>query len=640
MLNRQPTAHGASRLEVAKRQMMHRGPDDWGAFTLGPGGGQCGRQMPDAGEAHSILLLHLRLSIIDLSEGGWQPMTSADGKHVLVFNGEIYNYLDLRRELEAHGHTFRSRSDSEVLLVALRHWGRDALTRLNGMFAFAYVDLASQTALLARDPFGIKPLYWAPTDQGIAFASELPGLLALTESARSVVPERLYSYLRFGVTDHGDGTLLQEAFQLPAGTAMEIDLRPWRCHDATPYWTAKRTRKAPRPSLEDAAEEVRALFLENVRLHLQSDVPLGTALSGGIDSTAIMCGMRRILGRDADIHAFGFVPSQREFSEEQWISLAAKHVGARLHIVTPSASELTADLPALIQLQGEPVGSPSIYAQRRVFRAAAEAGIKVMLDGQGADELLGGYRHYTASRIAGCLKRGEWRSGMRLLRAAARLPGTGLRAMSMMVGDVLVPSVWQAPLRAIAGRSLMPTWMDAGWFLARGVRGASMKPSESDEPFWEEMMRAMTVTILPHLLRYEDRNSMGASIESRVPFLTTPMLETLWSLPEEYLVDEQGVSKAVFRRAMRGIVPDAILDRKDKIGFVTPTAQWMTAESRWVEDVLRFACTNPVGGIDGTEARRCWNLVRAGHSGHAAQLWRCICYIEWARAFDVGGGVI
>ena len=629
-----PRAGGASRLAGARRALAHRGPDDWGVLAIGPGGARVGREVPSDDEAHQLLWLHLRLSIIDLSEAGWQPMCSPDRRRWIVFNGELYNYLELRRELEGRGVKFRSRSDTEVLLAALETWGPSCLGRLVGMFAFAYADLDAGEVLLARDPFGIKPLYYAEAPGGLGFASEIPGLLELTQGRRRVDAGRLYAYLRHGITDHGAGTLFAGVSQVPAGHSIRISLRPWRVEPPEPYWVPTRLPRRP-VSLAQAAEELRAQFCESVRLHLQSDVPVGAALSGGIDSSAIVDVIRHVAGPDAEIHAFSFVPDDAALSEERWIRLAAARAGAQVHTVTPSASEVAGDLARVIHAQGEPFGSPSIYAQYRVFKLAAERGIKVMLNGQGADELFGGYRPYLGARLAGLVRRRRWGQAVGLFAAGRELPGVGAGHLAMLAADVLVPPAGQAGLRRIAGRALVPAWMDGEWFRARAVAPSPVNYTTDRDAFWAVMERALRETSLPHLLRYDDRNSMTVSIESRVPFLTRPMLEGAWSLPEEYVVDDAGTSKRVLREAMRGLVPDEVLDRRDKLGFVTPVATWMAAEGEWVAGLLTRGRDLGIPGVDFGRALALWGSAGDRSARASAQLWRCISYAAWVEELGV-----
>jgi asparagine synthase (glutamine-hydrolysing) len=271
-----------------------------------------------------------------------------------------------------------------------------------------------------------------------------------------------------------------------------------------------------------------------------------------------------------------------------------------------------------------------------VYRLASEQGIKVMLNGQGADELLAGYMHYIGARLAGLIRRRRILRASGLLRRAARLPGLNLGTVSMLAADFLIPSAAQGPFRRFVGRDLIPEWMDGEWFDARGALPESVKYSSEREAFWVEMERGIKETSLPHLLRYDDRNSMTVGIESRVPFLTTKLLELCWSYPEEFLLDDGATSKRVFRDAMRGLVPDEVLGRRDKVGFVTPVAAWMAEGSKWVDGLLDFAVDAQVPGIDGSGARRAWKRSRAGSADReSGQLWRCLCYLEWTRQFGV-----
>ncbi|MEX2181715.1 MAG: asparagine synthase (glutamine-hydrolyzing) [Gemmatimonadaceae bacterium] len=635
LIHREARPGNAARLARARERLAHRGPDDWGLMADGPGGCRVGREMSVAEGAQQVLLLHLRLSILDLSSTGWQPMCSADGRYAIVFNGELYNYVALRQELTALGRHFVSSSDTEVLLAALVEWGLACLGRLVGMFAFAWYDCEAKSVVLARDSFGIKPLYYTETAEGAAFASEIPALLELTGQARVVVPEALGAFLRFGITDHDEGTMFAGVRQVPPGQWLRINLAPWLVSECREYWRASR-RLTRNVSLPAAAAELREAFRESVRLHLQSDVPVGAALSGGIDSSAIVGVIRDVAPKGTEIHAFSFIPDDPSLSEERWIRLAAEYAGAHIHAVRPEPSELSADLARVIRAQGEPFGSPSIYAQYRVFRLAAQQGIKVMLNGQGADELLAGYPPYLGARLAGLVRRGAIGQALRLLRRTSTSPGPSFGTRVMHVADFLLPSPTQGPLRRLVGRELLPSWMDASWFAERGAAPRSVKHTSGEDVFWDEMARGLSETSLPHLLRYDDRNSMAASIESRVPFLTAPLVDFCWSLPEEFLLDDYGVSKRVFRDAMRGLVPDPILDRRDKVGFVTPVASWMMAERSWVDGLLAYAEEVETPGIDVTRAKAIWANARSGRMTRlSGQLWRCVSYIEWSRQFNL-----
>jgi asparagine synthase (glutamine-hydrolysing) len=611
-------------------RLHHRGPDDQGVLRFAGGQVWRGRTWED-GEAEAVLL-HWRLSILDLTESGWQPMTYGDGRYYLIFNGEIYNYLELRPELEALGHRFISQSDTEVLLAAYAQWGVQALQRLVGMFAFAILDTAERKLFLARDFFGIKPLYYTLATGGFAFASEIPPLLDLPGVSRRTNPQRLFQYIRHGLTDHGGETLFADILQLPSAHYLEISLDNPRAAQPVRYWDVDLSQRADL-SFDEAAARVRDLFLENIRLHLRSDVPVGAALSGGIDSSAVVASMRYVQGQNLDIHTFSYIADDPAISEERWVDILGKAAGVTAHKVHPQADELVADLDALIAAQGEPFGGTSIYAQYRVFRLAREAGIKVMLDGQGADELLGGYRSYVAARLASLLRQGKLGEARRLL--STPLPDVRWQGLLYQAADFLLPTRLQAPLRRWIGKDLMPAWANAAWFDARGVTPRSLNYTQGAEMLRSLLYRALTETSLPPLLRYEDHNSMAFSIESRVPFLTPALVNFVSSLPQSYIVGPDGTSKRVFRQAMRGIVPDAILDRRDKIGFQTPENRWLTTLRPWVERALKSETAASIPALDLPAVERDWNAVVQRRRPFDARVWRWVNLIEWTRRFDV-----
>ncbi len=285
----------AQRIPAVLQQLRHRGPDDHGYLLFGGGKVESQRTGALSIENPEVILLHRRLSIIDLSESGWQPMSSRDGRYHVVFNGEIYNYLELKEELTALGHRFFTQSDTEVLIVAFKQWGAEALRRFIGMFAFALLDTLDRTLFLARDFFGIKPLYFRVTGECLAFASELKVLAELSPGALQVNPERLLLYLRHGTGDYGTSTLFADIQQLPPAHYMSVSLDDFT--GAQPVRYRKPSMGAIDISFDDAAGRIRELFLKNIRLHLRSDVPLGAALSGGIDSSSIVMAMRHVDSR-------------------------------------------------------------------------------------------------------------------------------------------------------------------------------------------------------------------------------------------------------------------------------------------------------------------------------------------------------
>ena len=619
------------RLVEMSRRLAHRGPDDLGYLQYdGTAAPVCGRDVLALPNCR-VALLHRRLAILDLSEAAWQPMASADGKYFLVFNGEIYNYRELRDELEKCGHTFRSQGDTEVLLAALIQWGAAALNRLVGMFAFALLDLRGRRLLLARDPFGIKPLYFTSWGPHFAFASELKALLALPDAKRQISPQRAYQYLRFGMTDHGSQTMVRGMQQVAAGSFLELPLDAPTPGPQHRYWQLDTAQRLDLTA-DEAAEHLRDLFLQNIELHMRSDVPIGAALSGGIDSSSIVMSMRQVAGEQLDLRTISYIATNSDLNEERYAELVSRAAAAKVHKVTATPQDLTDSIDDLIDSQDEPFGSTSIFAQRQVFRSAAEQRITVMLDGQGADELLAGYRHYLAARVASLLRRGRPLAAMGLLRAAARLPNSGQApAVWLHAAGLLLPPALHGAAMQIIGQNLLPAWLNAAWFREREVAVRPPRPARGPDYLRRQLRISLEETSLPALLRYEDRNSMAFSIESRVPFLTPDLAQFVLSLPENYLIGPAGVSKAVFRQAMRTIVPDEILNRNDKIGFATPEASWLRQMQPWIEHILDSDTARAIPAIDHKAMRMEWQRFLNGRAHFDFRFWRWVNFIRWVE---------
>lgn len=643
-LDNRPIA--VSVLERATATLHHRGPDDEGYLLAQTGTGQvvacrgastaAGLALPAlnsfSGAQHDLAFGFRRLSILDVSMAGHQPMASADGRCWLIFNGEIYNYIELREVLRQFGHTFKTGADSEVLLAGFAQWGKAVLDRVVGMFAFAVLDTRARRLFLARDFFGIKPLYYTMQAGAFAFASEIKALLELPNVARVVDAAALYPYLRDGITDQDERTLFAGIYQLPPAHYLELDLTHFQTPAPQRYWQLKIDRPLDL-SLEEAAEHTCDLFLENVRLHLRSDVPVGAALSGGIDSSSIVMGMRRVQGDKLDIHTFSYIADEPGVSEERWVDLVGVAAHTSVHKTRPGPSELVTDLEHLIAVQDEPFGSTSIYAQHRVFQLAHEAGIKVMEDGQGADEMLGGYQGFVLSRLLSLARQLRFAEARRFMSASRDLMD---HQGALLAGRVLRP-VLPPPLRDLGLKMVKRDagWLNTPWFAERGVAPQRSYQYSAREQLRKDLYNAFSRSSLPMLLRYEDRNSMAFSIESRVPFLTPALVQFVFSLPEDYIISSAGLTKAVFRRAMRGMVPDAVLDRRDKIGFETPEQRWLTLLRPWVDGILNGNTMHGIGALKADKIIEEWRLIQSGAKPFNFRLWRWINLARWAEVYKV-----
>jgi asparagine synthase (glutamine-hydrolysing) len=618
--NKVPQADFKAKIDIAIKSLALRGPDDQGV-SFG--------RLRDG----ELALGHTRLSIIDLSQAGHQPMKNRGGNQVIVFNGEIYNYKELKAELVGLGASFDSDSDTEVLLSAWVTWGAACLPRLQGMFAFAVFNFEKQTLTCVRDPFGIKPLFYRQTSESFCFASELPALLALSPEKPMLNWQRAYDYLVFGDYDSSADSFVDGAKQLLPGHIMSLDLITGQQTEHRAWWQPTFVQGSAL-SFKDAAESLREQFLENVRLHLHSDVPIGAALSGGIDSSAVVCCMRH-LEPDLPINTFSYIAHGTEVGEEHWVDLVNQHVKATSHKVTLGPEDLAADLDDMIRAQGEPFGSTSIYAQYRVFKLAKHNGITVTLDGQGADEMLAGYNGYPGHRIRSLLDEGRYLDAWEFLGAWAKWPGRNrLEGAKRLVNQLTKGTRLQSALMHVNGTSARPKWLNSDLLGAAGVRLSLPYEEMTEIPgrrVMAELAASLTQRGLMGLLRHGDRNSMRFSVESRVPFLTPSLADFLLSLPESYLISSQGETKHIFRSAMRGIVPDAVLDRRDKIGFATPESEWLHKMSatvrQWLSDDLGIPFLNQ------REILKEFDRIVAGKQSFTWQVWRWVNFIRWYRMF-------
>jgi asparagine synthase (glutamine-hydrolysing) len=565
--------------------VSHRGPDGegWTVFDTARG---------------PLALGHRRLAIIDLTESGHQPMSYGDGRYWLVFNGEIYNYVELRRELEAAGRAFHTQSDSEVLVAAYAQWGESSLDRLLGMFAFLIWDAREQQLFAARDRFGIKPLYWVATPRGIAFASEIKQLLNLPGVSRAANVARLRDFLASGISEHTGETMFSDVRQLRGGECVSCNLATWSPGDALAVrrWYGVLTSGGLDLSEAEAGEQFRALLTESVRMHLRSDVAVGSCLSGGLDSSSIVCLMdRQLRGGNsmAPIHTISACYHEKEVDERPFMEAVARETNCDPHYVYPRVDDAFASAEKITWHQDEPYGSTSIFAQWSVFAAARAAGVKVMLDGQGADEQLAGYHGGFNYYIADLIRRRRWLDLARTV--IQRKDFHGLSYMDQLRG-LSVPVLSRLLRRSQVKVFGPPAWLSSDVLSAVDDRRSAfdislasigLGPVRTIGDLCVAMAQSSNLTMLLH---WEDRNSMAHGIEARVPFLDHRLVEFSIALGDRHKI-VHGDTKRVLRRAMAGVLPQSIVNRRDKLGFATPEQTWFRGPLRsaleaGVEDTL------------------------------------------------------
>lgn len=621
-------------LTRALRRMIPRGPDQQGMVAWGrpPAAAQRLALGERPAGALSAGIGACRLAIQDLSPAGDQPLLSADGRLALVFNGEIYNFVELRAELEALGRTFAGGSDGEVLLAALDQWGVACLTRLTGMFAFALVDTRRQTLLLGRDFFGIKPLYYSNWN-GFSFASQVGALLEVSNAPRDVDDGHLRQYLATGYPETDEGTLFRHVRPLPPGHTLTLCLTSGRAA-LERYWSLTLGEAVDLPFAE-AVSRLRAMFLRSMELHLRSDVPVASALSGGIDSSSIVAAVRHFRGPQEPIHAFTFVADEvPETNEEPFAREVAGHCRAEMHRVRLRTGELPERFDAFVDAQDLPFSSPVVFAQYQVFEAVKAAGFKVMLSGQGPDEFLAGYHTAIAQRMASLARRGRVIGALSLLRRAVADSPVGVRDLARPAAALAAPAWLRRIIRRARGPLPQPAFVDPQWWADAPVPPAP--PESCGRDLLRELLReGVVISPLPLMLRVEDRNSMAWSVENRLPFLERELVEFVLSLPEPYLVSPGGVTKHVFREAMRGLTPPAILARRDKMGFPVPISSWLRQVRPFAESTL--AALDGARPFRTAALRHLLDEVAPGRSEFSAgafTAWRLVFLAGWARVFQ------
>lgn len=622
----------------ALRTLRHRGPDDEGVLLLpDPSLPPVACRTSESAEVdlpfvqnypHTTLFLgHRRLSILDVTTAGHQPMCDSTGQVWITYNGEIYNFVEIRRELEAKGSRFHTGTDTEVVLAAYREWGMDMVRHFTGMFALCLCDFEKKQFILARDPFGIKPLYWERTEDGIHAASELKALLALRHASPVMNSEVVTEFLRFGYSDQGTTTFFRDLHQVAPGTWLAIDMNSGDLREVK-YWTPSPGSNSGE-DWETATHQVRALLQDSIEKHLRSDVPLGTCLSGGIDSSVIVSLIRES-HPDMDIHGISFLADDPRISEEKWMRLVAEEKEITLHGITPTKEEFLSDVDHLIRLQDEPFCTTSIYAQYRVMKEARNQGVTVMLDGQGADELFGGYTTFFMPRIREELLRLRISAAFSVAKGYEGANGLPARQAVIAALPGLLPSTWRSRLR---GRRTT----DKPWLRSENpcdsVRTAETRRGDDLHAVLNE---SLTVSTLPMLLRFEDRNSMAHSIESRVPFLTCAIADYVRTLPPRFLISRDGVSKHVLRESMRGVLPTAILERKDKVGFTPPEKSWVLGMEDRVTEMLAETRDEVLPMVNLNTVRSLWSDIRSGTRPYTTDIWRLYNLCAWADLHGIG----
>lgn len=618
-MDRERRVEEASLTRMA-RSLRHRGPDDEGFYLDG-----------------NVGLGHQRLSIIDLSPLGRQPMSNEDGTLWIVFNGEVYNYLELRQQLVARGHRFRSHSDTEVILHLYEDEGPECVSRLNGMFALAIWDANDRVLFAARDRFGIKPFYYALKGGSFLFASEIKAIFETGLINPQLNLTGLADYLTFQFC-LGEKTLFQDIYKLPPGHSLMM--KASGTIRIEKYWGLDFTIDTDHTE-EYFEHRLLSLLEDAVRLQLRADVPVGTHLSGGLDSSFITCLASSLFSAPIKTFSGGFTESL-QYDETPYARIVAKHLGTEHYEVFPTAEEFVEVMPRLIYYMDEPAAGPGLFPQYFVSKLANQH-VKVVLGGQGGDETFGGYTRYLTAYLEQCLKGG--------------IEGTQEERKYVVTFDSILPNLRQLqgyePLLRYFWQEGLFESEDRRYFRlidrsdnTRNLIGEGFLPHKRDyDPYeyyrdlffsadCQSLINKMTCfdikTLLPALLHVEDRTSMAASLESRVPLLDHRLAELVASIPP-MVKYKGGRSKHIFRKVIRHIVPPEVYNRTDKMGFPVPLDEWYRKGPvrEFVKDILLGDRTRTRGFIRTEQVGALLDSERPYGRG----IWGLLCLELWMRTF-------
>lgn len=529
----------------------HRGPDDEGHYINSKVG-----------------LGHRRLSIIDLSPAGHQPMSNEDGTIWITYNGEVYNYIELTPELKAKGHVFKSSTDTEVVIHAYEEYGEECLQKFNGMFAFAIWDDRKKKFFCARDRFGIKPFYYYFDGRRFHFASEIKSIITDSTIERKPNDQIIYDYLAHGLLDHTEYTFFEGIKRLMPAHYLVIENSQVKIRR---YWDLDPGNIQKEIDDEECERKFYELFRDSIRLQLRSDVPVGTCLSGGLDSSSIVCvanDLLKELTNEPQQKTFSSCFEDKKYDERTFIEVVIEKTGAEANYTFPKGEELFDLIQDLIWYQDEPFGSTSIFAQWHVMKLAKERGVKVLLDGQGADELLAGYHAYYISYFADLFKSFKFINLIKELNLYSKYHSySKLKAlMAIFIIYMTQNFLKNNNMRIIRKNDLLKP----EFIRANNKDKIHILKYKS---YLQNHLYQSLIADLPALLRYEDRNSMAFSVESRVPFLDYRLVEFVFSLPSNQKINN-GITKIILRNALKNILPEKVRNRLDKMGFVTPEDIW------------------------------------------------------------------
>jgi asparagine synthase (glutamine-hydrolysing) len=574
---------------------------------------------------------HKRLSVLDLTSAGHQPMCTEDQSIWISYNGEVYNYREIRAELEREGSIFSTETDTEVIIKAYQKWGNASFSRFNGMFAFVICDRSKKKIIAVRDRFGVKPLYYWTSPNGIiAIASEIKQFSAVPGWTPRINGQCIYDFLNWGLLDHGAETCFKDVRQLRGGEYLSIstdaplsDLKSEKWYTLNP--------SSFRGSYQDACHQFTELLTNSIQIRLRADVELGASLSGGLDSSSIVSIVEQLFQKKNITHkqkTFSSCSIFSRFDERKFIDLIVQTKEVKATYIYPELDQLLKESAALTWHQDEPTGSASIYAQWLLYKQIKEQKVKVLLGGQGADEQLAGYHGFFGNRFYELFWNLQWKRLYREMQACRQMHAASFPLFLLL--SKILPNFLRQPVKKILReQSIQPYWLDL-----EKLEAIDREPFEyaNQKSIQEQSRQQLLHTSLPMLLHWEDRNSMAHSVESRTPFLDYRIIEFSLGLPSAYKISE-GWTKRVLRDSMKGVLPEEIRCRIDKMGFVTGEEEWVCKQHpEYFRKMLAQAieCSN---GILRPSAMKILDEIVSGTRPFNHLPWRLISFGQWLNRF-------
>ena len=538
--------------------IKHRGPDSSGYLSYFSKDNLVSKSLETSSELFlKVYFGFRRLAIIDLNEISDQPFYLKEKNIGIIFNGEIYNHIELRKKLIDKGHHFISNSDTEVILNSYLEWGKDCVNLFRGMWAFSILDVNKKELFCSRDRFGIKPFYFASTKEDFYFGSEIKQLFKLGYP-KSINENILRDYLDKSLIDHTNETFFKGVFNLQPGHNLTIYFTENSFNfKIAKYWDLNTKQEESSINNVNVAKEFKNVFEDSIQVHLRSDVEVGSCLSGGLDSSSIVCTAAK--NNKEKIKVFNSRFEEKKFDESNYAQMVADKYDLKLHYCSLNPSDVLNQLDKILFHQDEPFTDFSIMAQWEVMKLANKNGIKVMLDGQGGDELLYGYRKYFAFYLKDLFKEKKYLAFIKELFYL-------LKANEINFFN-------KEGIFKYLKRNNKAKYLSKYALTLKESRSIGLNSVKSTKELSKNDIKYLS---FPQLLRYEDRNSMAFSIEARVPIIDQKVVEYLYSLPSNKLINA-GFSKSVLRDAMKNILPDEIRERKSKLGFSTPQSDWLTS---------------------------------------------------------------